>query len=195
MNVVRASAGCLKPAVVAAALFNLAPVIGVIFWGWSAFALIFLYWLENLVIGMRTIVSMLATTILGGAHLGHSLFLAAFFTVHYGIFCLGHGTFVVSMFGRNAIAASEGPVEATQALFAAEPGMAAGLASIVLWQGVQLVLFLGGFLLMLLNQPLAGLLLLALIKAGFDMAEARGEALWPDLQRRIEARLQRDRGG
>jgi hypothetical protein len=31
--------------------FNAIPLTGVTFWGWSAFELIFLYWLEN--VGLR----------------------------------------------------------------------------------------------------------------------------------------------
>ena len=41
--------------VTTAIALNLIPVVGVLFWGWSAFALIFLYWLENLVVGVRTL--------------------------------------------------------------------------------------------------------------------------------------------
>ena len=33
-------------------LLNIVPLIGVTFWGWSVFALVFLYWIENLVIGL-----------------------------------------------------------------------------------------------------------------------------------------------
>ena len=52
--------------VTTAIALNLIPVIGVLFWGWSAFALIFLYWLENLVVGVRTLLSMLATAATAG---------------------------------------------------------------------------------------------------------------------------------
>ena len=39
-----------------ALLFNLAPAISVWLFGWSAFALILLYWTENLVIGAINLV-------------------------------------------------------------------------------------------------------------------------------------------
>jgi len=95
---------------------------------------------------------------------------------------------------------------AAQAIFAQHPNLVFGLASVIAWQAVQFIRFLmqgdardtnplaqmgapypriiilhlaiifGGFLLMLLNQPLAGLIVLALVKAGFDIADATGRA-------------------
>jgi hypothetical protein len=57
---------------------------------------------------------------------------------------------------------------------------------------LHLTIIIGGFVLMLLNQPLAGLVLLALIKAAFDVAEARGEGFMVDLQRRVAKRLREE---
>lgn len=207
MDVTRAvPAAGLRWPVVAAVLVNLVPIVGVTFWGWSAFALIFLYWLENLVIGARTVGAMLATAAFGGVKALGAIAIAGFFTIHYGLFCFVHGTFVVTLFGGEAAAGESmfDLADAAQTLFAREPGLYAGLAGMVLWQAVSLALFVargeakqaeplalmgapypriivlhltlifGGFLLLLLNQPLAGLVLLALIKTGFDVAEARG---------------------
>ncbi len=138
-----APARSLRPAILAAA-FNLVPIIGVIFWGWSAFALIFLYWLENLVIGVRTLASMFASAVQSGTLRGLGLItLAAFFSFHYGMFCFVHGVFVVTLFGSGMAGIS--PFELAQAaetLFRNQPGLSVGLLSIVLWQAVQLALFL-----------------------------------------------------
>jgi hypothetical protein len=187
--------------------FNLIPLIGVVFWGWSAFALIFLYWMENLVIGVRTLGAMAASAVLGEKEEAVvAIGLGALFTVHYGMFCFVHGIFVLVLFGAGMVGFSPFQLaEAAQVLVKSEPGFAAGLASIVLWQFIQFALFVmrgeaatttpfalmgapypriiilhvtiifGGFLLMLLNQPLAGLVLLVLIKAAFDVAEAMGK--------------------
>lgn len=207
MNAVDLPARLKSWPAIAAGLLNLVPIVGVLFWGWSAFALIFLYWIENLVIGVRTIASMLSTAASGPAHLVGALAISAFFTVHYGLFCFVHGVFVVSMFGDQTVA-GDGLFDlwaVSSHLFATEPGLITGLLSIVLWQVVQFALFIfrgeatranalelmaspypriivlhitiifGGFLLMLLGQPLAGLVLLALLKAAFDIAEARGQ--------------------
>jgi hypothetical protein len=182
---------------------NLIPIIGVLFWGWSAFALIVLYWLENLVIGVRTVVSMFANAALtGGANWLGALFMGAFFTVHYGMFCFGHGIFVMALFGGSFYGDSIIDLGgAVGTLFATQTNLAIGFASIVAWQVVQFVRFLmsgevrrtnvtelmgapypriivlhltiifGGFVLMLLNQPVAGIVVLALIKLAYDVAD------------------------
>lgn len=187
--------------VLAAVGFNLVPIIGVMFWGWSAFALIFLYWLENVVIGGRTVLSMLLNGVLTKA-LPASLFIALFFTAHYGIFCYGHGVFVVTMFGDGQ--GSFDLVSTARTLLAEDRGLGAGLLSISLLQVVQLVLFVtrgdvirtnamelmgapypriimlhlviifGGGLVMMLGEPIVGVVLLALLKTAFDVAETTG---------------------
>jgi hypothetical protein len=188
--------------VLAAIGFNLVPIIGVLFWGWSAFALIFLYWLENVVIGVRTLLSMLLNGALTKS-LPAVLFFAPFFAVHYGIFCYGHGVFVVLMFGHGE-GSSFDLVSTAQALLAEDRGLGAGLASIVLFQIVQLLFFIvrgdvmrtnarelmgapypriimlhlviifGGGLVMMLGEPVAGVVLLALFKTAFDVMAATG---------------------
>lgn len=200
---------------IAAVIFNAIPIVGVALWGWNAFALIFLYWLENLVIGVRTIAAMAASALATREMnaLGF-LFFAGFFLVHYGIFCYGHGVFIVTMFAGEEIRAQLGSfgdvAGAGRALFAAEPNLTIGLASIVFWQAVGFILFLargepgrtnpmalmgapyprivllhvgilgGGFVLTLLGQPVAGLIALAVLKMAFDVAGASGVALRMD---------------
>lgn len=194
--------------VIAAIGLNLIPIVGVLFWGWSAFALIFLYWMENVVIGVRTLFSMAVSGLVAkGMNPFGVLFFCAFFTIHYGIFCFGHGSFVVGMFGGDQAGANGlDVVGAAQALFAKEANLRWGLASIVLWQILQFILFVvrgeasktdplslmaspypriivlhlaiifGGFLLLALDEPMAGLVVLALVKTAFDVAEATGQA-------------------
>ena len=66
-----------------------------IVFGWGAAPLVFLYWLENLVIGAVTLARMIASgAAKGGGGIGRLLFLVPFFTVHYGMFCFGHGMFI-----------------------------------------------------------------------------------------------------
>lgn len=190
----------------AAMAFNLVPVIGVLFWGWSAFALIFLYWAENVVVGVRTLLSMLASGLARGpVQLLGSFGLGAFFCVHFGMFCLVHGIFVMSMFGGlEGVGMGLSILDVGWGVFAEYPNMAFGFASIVLWQVLQFVLFVargeagetnpqalmaapypriivlhfaiifGGMLVMSLDQPIGGLLVLALMKTSFDVAAAMG---------------------
>lgn len=214
----------LWPLIVVIAV-NLVPIFGVVFWGWSAFALIFLYWMENVVIGVKTLAEMAASAIASGTvGLVGLVFFGGFFTLHYGLFCFVHGTFVVAMFGAPALGLHMLDLAgATRALLTQEPNLLIGLASICIWQIVQLVLFIargqartanplelmgapypriivlhlaiifGGFLLMLLNEPVAGLVVLALVKMGFDIAEATGRA--PNFGAALPASARKLKGG
>jgi hypothetical protein len=73
---------------------------GVLVLGWPVFAVMALFWFENVVIGGFNVAKMLTS----GARLGLAgviggVALAAFFTVHYGMFTAVHGVFVVALFG------------------------------------------------------------------------------------------------
>lgn len=80
---------------VALAIANLVPVVGVFLFDWNAHHLLLLYWLENLVVGGYTLLRMLHA---GGIK---PLFLAAFFSFHYGFFCAGHGMFILFVLGMG----------------------------------------------------------------------------------------------
>jgi hypothetical protein len=170
-------------------LMNMVPLAGVMFWGWSAFELIFLYWLENVVIGFRTLIAMLLT----GRRHGYVAAIATsmFFTVHYGLFCFVHGMFVISIFGGANGANPEGATPFTAAI-------GIGFIAILAWQFALLALHVaskddatapelmfspypriivlhitilgGGFLLMVLNWPHAGIVVLAILKTVMDAA-------------------------
>lgn len=189
---------------------NFIPIFGVLFWGWSPFALIFLYWLENVVIGARSLASMLVSGFAHGGPVGAvgAGALGAFFTVHYGMFCFVHGTLVVALFkdapGVGVVNSPFDLLGAAKALFASQGNLVVGLASILLWQAAIFVLFLmrgeaakttpskimnapygriiilhvtiifGGFLLMSLGWPIAGVVLLGLFKTLADVWPALG---------------------
>ena len=80
-------------------VLNALPLIGVIAWDWQSFDLIFLYWLENLIIGAFTLLRMLIRPYRHATDFVVALFFAPFFTFHYGMFCLAHGSFVFALFG------------------------------------------------------------------------------------------------
>ena len=82
-------------------LLNAIPIYGVFQWGWKSFDLIFLYWLENLIIGAIMILRMVIRPYSHAVELALPVFLVPFFTIHYGMFCFVHGTFVVSLFGQG----------------------------------------------------------------------------------------------
>ncbi len=81
---------------------NLVPFYGIAYWGWDIFSVFFLYWAENVIIGFYVWLMMLAF----GLSKGVGRFAAAtspmgFFTVHYGIFCMGHLAILTELFGRE----------------------------------------------------------------------------------------------
>jgi hypothetical protein len=73
---------------------DLLPVVAVFAFGWGATPLVALYWLENLVIGVFTIFRMIGTAAAALINLAAALFVVPFFIVHYGGFCYGHGIFL-----------------------------------------------------------------------------------------------------
>ena len=95
-------------AVAALVAANALPLVGVLFWGWSTFDLMLLYWFENGVIGAATALKMLLTRGADGraptgAGVVGKLFFIAFFTAHYGAFWSAHGFFVVALFGDGGV--------------------------------------------------------------------------------------------
>lgn len=84
------------PVSMASLVVDLLPVIAVAAFGWGATPLVALYWLENLVIGMFTVLRMIGSAAGALANLAVALFMVPFFCVHYGMFCYGHGLFLHS---------------------------------------------------------------------------------------------------
>lgn len=80
---------------------------GVLALRWSVFVVVALFWLENVVIGVLNVFKMLVSGArIGGVALIGALALAAFFTLHYGMFTVGHGVFVVGLFGESELGRS-----------------------------------------------------------------------------------------
>ncbi len=125
MNIVFTTPGPLSRRSIAAIVIgNLIPVVGVLFLGWDAGAILILYWIENLIVGAFTLPRILsaqgpaaaAGSVLGGTSFGARLFMAIFFCFHYGMFWIGHGVFALmlaaSFYGEEGLASDGGPVEA-----------------------------------------------------------------------------------
>ncbi|MEM6666780.1 MAG: DUF6498-containing protein [Pseudomonadota bacterium] len=84
-------------------IVDLLPIIAVLFFGWGAVPLVFLYWLENVIIGVFTIARMLAVGAMSrDANLPGAIGLSVFFTFHYGMFCFVHGVFLVTFAAMSA---------------------------------------------------------------------------------------------
>lgn len=215
-------------------LVDLMPVVGVLFLAWEVFPIILLYWLENVVLGVVTALKMIyAEGGDAAAPAGVSDVAAAspsasaqgsprgpvarlrddpvrarsvgFFCLHYGLFTLVHGVFVIVIFGFGVLLPAPG-------------SSGAGAGSVLSWwfllaflglcasHGVSfwrtylvdgeymtvtvdqamfqpygrvvvmhLTVIFGAFLVTWLGTPVAGLLLLVALKTGFDVAAHRRE--------------------
>lgn len=89
------------PAVIALIVMNLIPLIGVFYFGWDAGTIVFLYWLENVIIGLLNIPKIISCR--GGPgrrheSIGGLAYLSVFFAFHYGLFCFGHYVFLQSTY-------------------------------------------------------------------------------------------------
>lgn len=107
---------------------NVLPLIGVLFFGWSMGAIMLIFWLENAVVGIYNIFRMLLAE--KGSQV-EKLFIVPFFTVHYGLFTLGHGVFVMAMFvhGQPLTGSSDPDAAATGAFF--EEGFDGSIETVV----------------------------------------------------------------
>ncbi len=183
---------------------NLVPLIGVFNWGWQSFEIIFLYWMENVVIGVFTFARMLVRPYGHPIDLAFPVFFAPFFAFHYGMFCWGHGTFVMSLFGPESLDQLGVVPAAQQVLSMPYMLMALGaLASIQLIDWIRDVrehgfgangvkdlmvapyrrivvlhvsIIAGGFALGALDEPTVGLVILVMVKTASDLWHWRHDA-------------------
>ena len=186
----------LRSSALALAAANLVPLYGVLALGWKVAPLMVFYWTENLVIGFFNVLKMSRAqgeigdsrmTLNGSPVTADSRrSLIVFFAMHYGIFTLGHGVFVMVMFGprperalgdiglallvltlshgysyrRNFIGRGEYLVISFAKLF---------------WQpyarviAMHLAIVLGGTLATAMAQPLGALLVLVGLKTAIDL--------------------------
>jgi hypothetical protein len=99
-------------------LANTVPLIGVMFFDWSLLNILICFWAETAIIGAYTVAKILMArgSIMASVGAGKLLsaglsqsggpsrwFIALFFCVHFGIFMLGHGFFVLVIGGIGAL--------------------------------------------------------------------------------------------
>jgi hypothetical protein len=89
----------LPPSALALVLANAIPLVGVLAFHWSIFAVVLLYWCENVVVGAVNVLKILFAQPRSLGTNAVKLFLIPFFIVHYGMFTLVHGIFVLVLFG------------------------------------------------------------------------------------------------
>lgn len=171
---------------------NLVPLGAVALGWWSTYEVMLLFWAENVVIGLVQLLRFGTLAVLRG--MLSALGIGVFFTAHYGLFTLVHGLFVLSLFapedGWDAAAgllfSADGLLFGLLALGAshlfsfvvnflgggeyrqAEPEalMKEPYGRIVV---LHLTILFGGFATTLLGEPAAVLIVLVLLKTGFDL--------------------------
>lgn len=171
-------------------LVNAIPLIGVLWFGWSVFEVLFLYWFENVAIGIMHALRMEISTRTNKVATGRST--TTFFILHYGLFTLVHGVFVVTFFGVIAGGFSEvgqgfsGPVLAImgwQAIFLVldairTQGFQGRTPDDLMFEPYPRVLALhitvlaGGWLIDEMGSPVWALAILVGIKTAFDLGMA-----------------------
>lgn len=185
-----------RMAIVSLIVANLVPLAAVLSGRWSLFSVMFLYWAENAVIGGYNVLKILMAQ--GGsrpASFASRVPLAIFFSVHYGIFWFVHGVFVFVLFGGQGMRGFNlwQSVQITPDLWSVLGLviLSHGISFINNFMGrheftrvtpqeqmmqpygrvvlLHVVLLAGGFLVMGLGQPLPALVLLVVLKIGFDL--------------------------
>lgn len=78
-------------------LVNAIPLAGVLWFDWQVFEVLFLYWFENVAIGVAHAARLAISTRTNSVAGGWST--VSFFAMHYGMFTFVHGIFVLVYFG------------------------------------------------------------------------------------------------
>ena len=80
---------------------NIVPLIGALFFAWDVQVIIVLYWIENLMIGVFNILKMSIVAV--SQQEWKSFSMVAFFALHYGAFCAGHGNLLMELLDMENI--------------------------------------------------------------------------------------------
>lgn len=78
---------------------NLIPLYGVLYQGWSVYEVLVLFWLENVIIGIINECKFVSILFLNRDY--NAVFMVPFFAFHYGLFTMGHGAIILSIFGSG----------------------------------------------------------------------------------------------
>lgn len=188
-----------SPSALALVAANLVPLGGVLLFGWSVFATLLLFWVENVIVGAFNVLRMLVAQPQIAAMWAAKLFMIPFFTFHYGMFVTVHGVFVLTLFG-GGLTGRGFPTAATFAHAVQGAGIAPAAWGLALSHAVSfafnyigtgqyrsalvpalmfrpygrvmvlhVVILGGGFLVTTLGSPLIPLALLVVLKTGLDL--------------------------
>jgi hypothetical protein len=194
----------VTPSLLALAIANALPLVGVLFLGWTVFPLVLLYWLENLVVGGFNVAKLLLAQPRQPAYWLGKAFLVPFFLLHFGGFTYIHGVLVVSFFGPKGAQGFDLLSTVPAAIRANQLGWS--VLGLVISHGLSfywnylrsgeyeraslnalmaqpygrvvvlhLTVLFGGWVVMLLGSPLFALVVLVVLKTAADLRAHRAE--------------------
>ena len=195
-------------AVVALVVANAIPLVGVLFLDWNVWTILTIYWLENGVVGIFNILKMAraegpeptgrAATLSNGRPVsttaGAKVALIPFFIVHYGIFWVVHGIFVLTLpqfqaFGGESAGIRSDPFAVVLVLAGLFISHAVSFRSNYIGRGeylrtsvsaqmnapygrlivLHLTIIVGGLAIATTGAPSAAVLILVLLKTALDL--------------------------
>jgi hypothetical protein len=132
-------------------IVNLIPLAGAVFWGWDVYTLLILYWLENGIVGVFNVVKMALAQGPLDTRSGQQevvtatsrLTLIPFFIVHYGIFWVVHGVFVLSLpafIGPGGLGAGTPPIAPDGSFIGFDEEVAGPRLDLVAWGAIALAI-------------------------------------------------------
>ena len=166
---------------------NLVPLGGVFFLGWSVFAILLLFWLENVIVGGFNVLRILCAQPDNPVIWVTKVFLIPFFTFHYGMFVTVHGIFVLALFGDGSLPTRGFPSPATFLHAVQGAGIAPAAWALLLSHGISFAfnyIGAGGFrtaeVAALMTRPYGRVMVLhvVIIVGGF-LVKALGSPLLP----------------
>jgi len=194
----------VTPSLAALVIANAIPLVGVLFLGWTVFPLVFLYWLENVVVGGFNVAKLLFAQPRQPAYWLGKAFLVPFFLLHFGGFTYVHGVLVVAFFGPKGTRPFDLLTAVPAAIQANQLGW--GLLGLVVSHGLSFywnyvksgeyeraslnalmsqpygrvmvlhrTVLLGGWVVMLLGSPVFALVVLVVLKTAADWRGHRAE--------------------
>jgi hypothetical protein len=142
-------------AVAALVVANAIPLFGVLFLGWNVWTILTIYWLENGVVGVFNVLKMaraegtlpvgtgVAATVNGRPIVGSGKrVLIPFFVVHYGVFWVVHGIFILTLpmfmaFGGGGFFDEGAPSEGGAGIASDPGGVALVLLGLFISHGIS----------------------------------------------------------
>jgi len=180
-------------------LANAIPIFGIFLFGWDAITILQLYWLESIIIGGLNVVKILSVRMsetVPKFFIMGNLFIAGFFSIHYGMFTWGHGVFLKEIFGAESLLSGlieGGPIFWTALSFllshvfsmlinfygkkeylgrSPNEQMFQPYARVMI---MHLVVLFGGFLVQSYGEPVLAVVLLIVLKTVIDLVAHRKE--------------------